>query len=86
MSSENITEVTIQAELDIRDPLFVSISLFRGSPRLDVRHFYQNEANELAPTKKGINIPAADIPRLVETILMAYNQALGESYTLKSGE
>jgi hypothetical protein len=71
-------ELTMEAELDIREPLVVSISDFRGTARFDVRHYFVNDAGEMAPSKKGINIPLELVPRLLDALVTAYNEASGE--------
>lgn len=47
-----------QVETNHKDaPIIVSVSEFRGTPRLDIRHFWTPEGQtDLTPTKKGVNI------------------------------
>lgn len=74
-----MSDFTIQANLDIRDPIMISVSDFRGQPRLDIRHFFENSEGALSPTKKGINIPLTDTLALIDSILVAYNDATGKA-------
>jgi hypothetical protein len=75
--SASVKEVSIQPDLDVREPLVVSISLFNEQARLDVRHYYENTEGELGPTKKGINVPLDDILPLIDSILLAYTESTG---------
>lgn len=76
--SATVKEVSIQPDLDVREPLVVSISLFNEQPRLDVRHYYENAEGELGPTKKGINVPLDNILPLIDAILVAYTESTGQ--------
>lgn len=77
MAKAAIKEVSIQMDLDVRDPLVVSVNHFNDQPRLDVRHYYENADGELGPTKKGINVPLDNLLLLIDSILTAYNEATG---------
>jgi hypothetical protein len=50
------------------DPVIVSLSEFKGKERFDMRHFYTNKANELAPTTKGVNVVIEDAPTVISAI------------------
>ena len=76
--SASVKEVSIQPDLDVREPLVISIGLFNERPRLDVRHYYENAEGEMAPTKKGINVPLEDILPLIDSILLAYTESTGK--------
>jgi hypothetical protein len=51
--------------------MFVSTGVYRKVLRLDIRHHYTDEADELRPTKKGVNLPLADLETLIEGIEVA---------------
>jgi hypothetical protein len=76
--SATVKEVSIQPDLDVREPLVVSISLFNDQPRLDVRHYYENAEGELGPTRKGINVPLDNILPLIDAMLVAYTESTGQ--------
>lgn len=42
----------------ISEDVFVSVSEFRGKPRVDIRKWYETKEGELAPGKNGLNIDA----------------------------
>lgn len=64
--------------IDVRNPLFITVSEYKEKPRLDLRHFYTDkDTNELKPTKKGINILLGDVPMLVENLIQAYEEYTG---------
>ena len=71
-------EVSLEVDLDLREPLVVSASDFKGTPRFDVRHYYETDG-ALRPSKKGINLPLDLVPRLIDALLMAYNEASGST-------
>ena len=64
--------VTLPVEAACRNPILVSTSEYRAVVRLDVRHHYTDDASELRPTKKGVNLPVADIQTLIEGIEVSY--------------
>ena len=76
--SSTVNEVSIQPDLDVREPLVVSIGVFNERARLDVRHYYENAEGELGPTKKGINVPLDDILPLIDAMLVAYTESTGK--------
>jgi hypothetical protein len=79
MGEKSFKEVSLQADLDTHNPVLISVSDFRGKPRLDIRHYYESESGEMAPTKKGINFPLDDVLGFVDTILTAYNESTGKT-------
>lgn len=48
-------QVVFEATSD--NPLVVSLTVFRGQKRLDVRRYYTAADGSLAPTKKGVSLP-----------------------------
>lgn len=57
----------------------VQRSEFRRKPRLDIREHYDSRPGDPAsarPTKKGINIPVQDLPRLLALLREAEADAL----------
>jgi len=75
--ADKIKEISLDADMDLREPLMVSVNHFKGQPRFDVRHYYEAEGGEMRPTKKGINIPLELVPRLIDALVMAYNESSG---------
>lgn len=51
-----MTELRVQVDSDVRNPIIVSVSEYRREKRLDIRHHYEADG-ELRPTKKGISLP-----------------------------
>lgn len=60
----------IQVDTDVRNPIFVSRSMYRGVLRLDVRHYY-DDRGQWQPTRKGISLPMAEREQLVAAICSA---------------
>jgi len=63
--------ITITADLDVRETVIVSVSEYNGKWRLDIRHFWQDDAGEFKPSKKGINILLDEAEDLISTIQLA---------------
>jgi hypothetical protein len=80
-AGQDIKLVAIDADIDISAPLRVTISVYRGEPRFDVRHLWVVDG-EQRPTKKGINIPLDEARTLIDTMLTAYNESTGSHYQL----
>jgi hypothetical protein len=55
----------------VRNPIRVSLSNYKGVDRLDVRHHYYTDNEELRPTKKGVSVKMADAEALVTAITQA---------------
>jgi hypothetical protein len=51
-----MTDLRVQVDSDLRNPIVVSVSEYRREKRLDIRHHYEADG-ELRPTKKGISLP-----------------------------
>lgn len=60
----------IRVDVDVRNPIFVSRSMYQGVLRLDVRHYY-DERGQWRPTRKGISLPMAERGQLVAAICSA---------------
>jgi len=70
-------------DLDRRDPLVVSSTIWQGSERVDIRtHYYAKESDELSPTKKGVSLKIDEVPIVVQAVLDAYNQMTGQNLSL----
>jgi hypothetical protein len=65
-----VTGDPIPVDTDVRNPIFVSRSMYRGVLRLDVRHYYDDRGN-WQPTRKGISLPMAEREQLVAAIRSA---------------
>lgn len=55
-------------DVSSRLPLVISTSVFKGKNRLDIRHFFPDDAGSLLPTPKGVNIPLEDLPILLASL------------------
>lgn len=53
---EGNTAVVKLVKLDVREPVHVSVSVFKNEWRLDVRHYY-DARGEWKPGQKGVNLP-----------------------------
>lgn len=62
-----MTEHRKELAITHRNPIVVSVSLYRGEPRVDIRHHYHKDGAVL-PTKKGINLPLHEIDMLIEAL------------------
>lgn len=51
-----------------REPIRVAVSAFKGERRFDIRHYYRDDADELAPTQSGVSVKLAEAPILVGAI------------------
>ena len=60
-----MSDLRVRVASDVRNPIVVSASQYRGLTRLDIRHNFTDEGGELRPTKKGVSIPIADAQALV---------------------
>lgn len=54
-----MSELKIQVDSDLRNPILVSISEYRGVERLDIRHHYEDSNGEYQPTQRGISMPVS---------------------------
>ena len=63
-----MSELCVRVASDVRNPIVVSVSQYRGLTRLDIRHNFTDEGGELRPTKKGISVPIADVQALVTAL------------------
>lgn len=71
-----MTELRVQVDSDVRNPILVSISEYRREKRLDIRHHYEADG-ELRPTKKGINLPLDSAMALVVALEEIQEPPLG---------
>lgn len=60
----------IQVDVDVCNPIFVSRSMYRGSLRLDICHYYDDN-DRWQPTLKGIGLSMAEREQLVAAIRTA---------------
>lgn len=70
-------EICHPVDADIRKPLVVEISDFRGQRFLDVRHWYYTENGSLSRTKSGASIPMDAVLSTMQAMVAAYNEAMG---------
>jgi hypothetical protein len=57
-----------QARADVH----ITISEFRRQTRLDLRHYVESDSSPgmpIIPTKKGINVPLNELPKLIDALL-----------------
>ena len=50
------------------DTVFVQIKSFEGVVFCDIRQFFQNDAGESYPTKKGVALALHKLPELIELL------------------
>lgn len=63
-----MNELKLEVPKSTGNPVYVSVSEFRGQMRLDVREYYDTVIGDQAPSKKGVNLPLADGLSLVSAI------------------
>jgi hypothetical protein len=65
-------EVLVQAiEKGLGERIHVRVSQFKGRVYLDVRNFYEDDAGEWKPTRKGVSVPVELYEQLQQAILQA---------------
>jgi hypothetical protein len=55
-----------------RENVHITISEFHRQTRLDLRHYVESDARPgmpIIPTKKGINLPLYELPKLIDELL-----------------
>lgn len=77
---ENCVPVSFTVDTPYIDaPIIIAISEYKGTPRIDIRHFWTPEGqSDLAPTKKGVNIPL----EYAEDLYHALGEALRANHLL----
>lgn len=77
-------DISVEADVEVRLPIYVTTSVYKGKDRLSARHFFtpREEPDKVLPTKKGVNVLLEDAPRLAEAILEAYNLATGKELAI----
>lgn len=63
-----------KVQRNVQDTFVFQTTEFKGKTYIDIRTFYTDDAGELQPTKKGINIPRDAFP----AFLAAMNTAVAE--------
>ncbi len=74
MAEENLQqqEVLVQAiEKGLGDRIHVRVSQFKGRVYLDIRNFYEDDAGEWKPTRKGVSVPVELYEQLQQAIVQA---------------
>ena len=61
------TAVCKHVDVDVREPLHVSVSVFKNEWRLDVRHYY-NDHGQWKPGQKGVNLPWVERDKLLAAL------------------
>lgn len=65
-------EVLVRSiERGLGDRIHVRVSQFKGRVYLDVRNFYEDEAGEWKPTRKGVSIPVEFYGELMDALVAA---------------
>jgi hypothetical protein len=64
------TATLVQVSIDVREPICIKIAPYKNVMRLDVRHYYE-EAGELKPGAKGINLQWSDHQALLNALYQA---------------
>ena len=60
------------------EEVHASLSTYRGRLRADLRVWVADEKDALHPTKKGISVPVADLPKLLAAVEALVVGAKGE--------
>ncbi len=71
MADENLQqdEVLVRAiEKGLENRIHIRISRFKERDYLDIRNFYQDEAGEWKPTRKGIAVPVEFYDELMDAL------------------
>jgi hypothetical protein len=71
MAAEGNSNQLFAKELDItvRNPLFVAVSVYRGTMRMDLRHYYEHkQTGSMMPSQRGINFPLEQAILLIKAI------------------
>jgi hypothetical protein len=71
----------MEITLDTDKHTVVSTSEYRGVPRIDVRHYWNEN-----PSKKGINLPLEDAMILVNGILQVVNECTDDNFVIVSAD
>lgn len=64
-------KILAQVQRNSQDTFIFKLTEYKGKKYIDIRTYYRDDAGELKPTKKGINIPVVSFP----AFLAAFNQA-----------
>ena len=60
--------ILAKMQRNVLDTFVFQLTEFKGKKYIDIRTFYTDDAGELQPTKKGINIPRDAFPAFLETL------------------
>lgn len=75
-------QINVEVEADVRQPITVEVSNWRGVQSLSIRHWYETSQGAFARTQKGVLLPLADGEKLIAAIQEAMSQA-GQLVTQK---
>lgn len=53
------------------DKIMVAVKEFKGKTYIDIRTFFENEAGEMVPTKKGISLTPENLDEIIELLKKA---------------
>ena len=68
-------EVLVRAiDRGLGDRIHVRVSQFKGRVYLDVRNFYEDDAGEWKPTRKGVSVPVEFYAELMDALVAAKSQ------------
>ncbi len=75
-------EINVEVETEVKQPITVAVSDWRGVQCLSIRHWYETPQGTYARTQKGVMLPLADGEKLIAAIQEAMSQA-GQLVTQK---
>ena len=67
-----------KVQRNVVDTFVFQLTEFKGKKYIDIRTFYTDDAGELQPTKKGINIPRDAYPAFRKALLEAEAEMIKE--------
>jgi len=58
----------LRLEKTATETIVIAVTEWHGEPRLDIRTYYQNDAGESLPTRKGVSIPPHQVQAFAEAV------------------
>lgn len=59
------------------DKIIVTVKEFKGKTYVDVRNFFENDAGEMIPTKKGVSLTPENLDELIQILNEAKKKLAG---------
>lgn len=70
-----LAPISTVVEADVREPIAVERHEWKGSVKLDVRHWYSKADGSFGRTKKGVSIPLEEAEALLAALVEVVNEA-----------